>query len=452
MRIPLKLRLTVAFAVGMALVLVGLGAFLYVRLGADLLRSIDAGLRSRAEVVVAGLGGGGGGNFADAPGSLIAPGQAFSQVLDLSTYPIVAESTATIAGAPVVGSATLGRVSVPTFLSQPVLGTGDARLLVVPAGPSRFVVVGTSLADRHVALSHLLVLFAIGGPIALVLTSAAGWGLAGAALRPVEKLRREAAAISASEPQRKLQIPPTGDELARLATTLNDMLGRLHEALVRERRFVDEAAHELRTPLGVLKGELDLALSRPRDREELEAAILIASQEADRLSLLAEDLLVLSRAAGGRLPVKRRWQSLPEFIDTATISARHVAARRGITLRINVPEIQARIDPQRIRQAMDNMLGNALRHSPDHAEISIGAEREVRALRIWVDDAGPGFADTLLERAFEPFVRADDEQATSSGDGLGLAIVRAVGEAHGGTAIAENRPEGGARVTLIVET
>jgi signal transduction histidine kinase len=436
----------------MTLVLIGLGAFLYVQLGAELLRSVDTGLRSRAEVIVAGLGNGGGGNFADAPGSLIAPGQAFAQVLDLSHRPIVVDSTSAVATGPVLTAPSIALVSGPAFSSPSVPGVGPSRVLVVPAGGRVFVVVGTTLADRQLALTRLLVLLAIGGPIALVLTSAAGWVLAGAALRPVEKLRREAAAISTSEPDRKLPVPATRDELARLATTLNEMLGRLHEALMRERRFVDEAAHELRTPLGVLKGELDLALSRPRGREELETAMLRASQEADRLSLLAEDLLVLSRVAGGRLPVHREWLSLRPFIDTAMVSAQHVAARRSIKLRVEVPDTQARIDPHRIRQALDNMVGNALRHSPDRAEIGIGGKEEADELRLWVEDAGPGFPEALLERAFEPFVRADDEHETSSGDGLGLAIVRAIGEAHGGGASAENRPGGGARVTLIVRT
>jgi signal transduction histidine kinase len=452
MNLPLRFRLTIAFALGMALVLMGLGAFLYEQLGAELLLSLDSGLRSRAEVVVAGLGSGGNGNFADAPGSLIAPGQAFAQVLDLSRQPIVVDSTSAVATGPVVASPWLAGVSGPVFSSLSVPGIGSSRVLVVPAGGRVFVVVGTTLADRQMALTRLLVLFAIGGPIALVLTSAAGWVLAGAALRPVERLRREAAAISTSEPDRKLAVPPTRDELARLATTLNDMLGRLHEALVRERRFVDEAAHELRTPLGVLKGELDLALSRPRDREELETALSRASQEADRLSLLAEDLLVLSRVTGGRLPVHREWLSLRHFMDTATVSVKHVAARRSIRLRVEVPDTQARIDPTRIRQALDNMIYNAIRHSPDRAEIGIGAKKGTDELRIWVEDAGPGFPGPLLERAFEPFVRADDEQQMSSGEGLGLAIVRAIGEAHGGGASAENRSEGGARVTLIVRT
>jgi signal transduction histidine kinase len=452
MKLPIRLRLTIAFALGMALVLIGLGAFLYDQLGAELLRSVDSGLRSRAEVMVAGLGGGGGGNFADAPGSLVAPGQAFAQVLDLSHQSMVVDSTSAVAAGPVVTSASLAHVSGAVFSTLSVPGIGPSRILVVPAGGHVFVLVGTTLADRQLALTRLLVLFAIGGPIALSLTSGAGWVLAGAALRPVESLRREAAAISTSEPDRKLLVPATGDELARLATTLNDMLGRLHEALMRERRFVDEAAHELRTPLGVLKGELDLALSRPRDREELETALSRASQEADRLSLLAEDLLVLSRVSGGRLPVHREWLPLRRFIDMATVSARNVAARRRIKLHIEVPDSQARIDPNRIRQALDNMVGNAIRHSPDRAEIGVGAKQEADELRIWVEDAGPGFPEAFLERAFEPFVRADDEQQGSSGDGLGLAIVRAIGEAHGGGATAENRSEGGARVTLIVRT
>src|SRR5206468_3337720 len=156
-----------------------------------------------------------------------------------------------------------------------------------------------------------------GGPLALLLSSLAGWGLATAALRPVESMRREAEAVSAAEPGRRLTLPPARDEVARLGATLNGMLGRLEAALARERRFVSDASHELRTPLAALRTELELALRRERKPEELIDALRSAADETDRLSRLAEDLLVLARADGGRLPVRPERLSARELLADA---------------------------------------------------------------------------------------------------------------------------------------
>jgi signal transduction histidine kinase len=153
-------------------------------------------------------------------------------------------------------------------------------------------------------------------------------------------MRAEAAAISASEPDRRLPVPPTGGELARLAVTLNEMLGRLQETLERERRFVDDASHELRTPLGVLKTELDIAMSRSRSIEELEAVLRRASADTDRLARLAEDLLVLSRSGGGRPPVHGRraeqvargLRCLPRAAEAAGVGPR---GRRASVVRLD---------------------------------------------------------------------------------------------------------------------
>ncbi|HKZ75709.1 MAG TPA: histidine kinase dimerization/phospho-acceptor domain-containing protein, partial [Actinomycetota bacterium] len=161
-----------------------------------------------------------------------------------------------------------------------------ARLLAVPASEGRVLVVGASLEDQWEALARLGILLAVGGPLALILASGVGWVVAGAALRPVERMRAEAAAISASEPGRRLPQSGTGDEVDRLGKTLNEMLERLEQALQHERRFVDEASHELRTPLANLRTELDLALRRSRSVEELEAALRSAAEETDRLARL----------------------------------------------------------------------------------------------------------------------------------------------------------------------
>lgn len=452
MRLPLRLRLTLAFAVAMAVVLTALGTFLYVRLGAELLRSIDMGLRPRAEVIAAGLRDNGAG-FTDQPNDLIDADEAFAQVLDPSSPNVIVDSSQGVSGTPLLSVAELGTVSGPTFLDRRVPRLDDqARLLVVPAGGGRFIVVGAILSDRQEALDRLLVLFAIGGPVALVLTSAAGWMLAGGALRPVERMRREAAAISTSEPERRLPVPDTGDELARLATTLNEMLERLRESFGRERRFVDDASHELRTPLGVLKAELDLSLSRVRSPQELEATIGRASDETNRLARLAQDLLVLSRARGGQIPVHREEIDLREVIEEACRDHGERARAAGVQLLVRAPEGRVLLDRARLRQAVENLIDNSLSHLPAGGTIQVAAAFDGAEVSVSVQDSGPGFPPAFLARAFEPFARGEADGSDPTGAGLGLAIVRAVAEAHGGSAVAENPARGGALVTLRLRT
>jgi two-component system OmpR family sensor kinase len=443
MRLPIRLRLTLAFAVGMAVVLVLLGTFLYLQLEHELIEEIDMALGSRAQVVEAGVRNG---SFDAQSGGLIDPDEAFAQVLDGAGA--IRQSSPQVASAALVPASAL-HSSAPVFMTRRAPGLEDpARLLVVPLdGGSTFIVVGATLSDSHEALDRLLVLFAIGGPVALGLMSLAGWLLAGAALRPVERMRVEAAAISASEPERRLAVPPTGDELNRLATTLNEMLQRLQDALARERRFVDDASHELRTPLGILQGELELALARPRSSEDLETAVRRAAAEADRLVRLAEDLLVLARTEDGRLPVHREDVALARVVGEACEGRRALARDGGVTLEVDAGDDRAHLDPVRVRQAVENLVDNAVRHSPAGAAVRISASREDGRVRIRVDDGGPGFAPSALATVFEPFAGTDD-----GGAGLGLAIVRAVAVAHDGDAVAENPAGGGARVTLTLRT
>jgi two-component system, OmpR family, sensor kinase len=451
MRLPLRVRLTLAFALGMALVLSGLGAFVYLRVGRDLLASTDLGLRSRAQVLVDSVGRRGAA-LPGASGGLIDPDESFAQVLDPSGAVMDSSSEAT--KAPLLSPTSLRSVAGATFFvrSEPRIDTDPVRLLAVPAGSAGdrvFVVVGATLGDRRDALHRLLVSLAVGGPVALILTSAAGWAMAGAALRPVERMRREADAISVSEPDRRLPVPSTGDELARLGTTLNTMLDRLQASFERERRFVDDASHELRTPLSVLKMELDLSMARNRTPEELKAALASASEETDRLVRLAEDLLVLARSERGRLPLHREELDLSELLSRTCAAYEARARANGVRIDLTATSEKANVDPARVRQALENLLDNALRHTPSGGVVEVRAGREGRVVSVVVKDSGPGFAADMLHRAFEPFARSEaDEAGNGSTAGLGLAIVRSIAEAHGGAVVAENPPEGGARLTV----
>jgi signal transduction histidine kinase len=264
-------------------------------------------------------------------------------------------------------------------------------------------------------------------------------------------MSREAAAISVSEPGRRLPIPPGRDEIARLGNTLNAMLGRLEAAFDRERRFVDDASHELRTPLAILKAELDLAQSRSRTSEELQAAVRSAAEEADRLTALAETLLVFSRAEGGRMPLHRQQTRLDEFLQDACSALAVRAAAAGVDVRVVPHGVAAFIDPVRVRQAVENIVANALRYTPRGGQVRVSATRDGDTVQLAVEDTGAGFDPAFLPSAFDAFARGPAEEAGSGqGAGLGLAIVRATAEAHGGRAAAANRAEGGARVTLFL--
>ena len=182
---------------------------------------------------------------------------------------------------------------------------------------------------RSRALTSLLL---IGIPAAVALASIVGWIVAGAALRPVERLRQEADAISASEPGRRLPVPATGDELSRLAASLNRMLGRLEEAMEQERRFVADASHELRTPLANLRAEVDLALRRARTADELGAALRSVREETERLGRLAEDLLVLARLSEDGLHLRREPTDLGRLVAETADSFAGRAEGLGVEL------------------------------------------------------------------------------------------------------------------------
>jgi heavy metal sensor kinase len=447
MRLRIRTRLTLISTGMTAVVLVAAGAFLYLRLQADLLRAVDDGLRSRAQEIVGVLE-----RSAGSLGSgvtLIEPDEAFAQVMDTDGRLIDSSP-----GLPERPIAAVAGLTEPRF-SEAVVSTLEeavpARLFAVPAD-DLVVVVGASLEEQRDALARLAVLMSVGGPISLALVAGVGWLVTRAAFRPVEQMRSEAAAISADDASRRLPVPETGDELARLGETLNQMLERLGSALERERRFVSDASHELRTPLANLKSEIELALRRARTSEELVTALRSAGHETDRLVRLAEDLLVLARAGSGSLAVKRGPVDVGVLIDSEVAAISTRAAERGITIeRRHEGDLRADLDPVRFRQAVGNLLDNAVRQSPTGGTITVDLGAHDGSLSVEVADDGEGFPEGFASQAFEPFTRAESSRSRAEGGtGLGLAIVRAVAEAHGGTAEIRNLPGGGACVTLEI--
>jgi heavy metal sensor kinase len=424
---------------------------LYVRLGDSLQEQLDDGLDARARTIATQLEESGG----TIDGSDLGSGddEGFGQVLR-GDGSLVASSP--VAGnAPLLSTGELARAGAASFFLRheavPGLGDEPGRLLATPvdaSGQSLILVVGASLEDREEALGGLLTQLLIFGPVALVLSSVVGYLLAGAALRPVEAMRQQAAAVSTEELDRRLPLPRAHDEIRRLGETLNAMLARLEVGIRRERRFVADASHELRTPLALLKTELELALRRPRSQEELEQALRSAGEEVDRLTRLAEDLLVLAQADEGRLTIHR---ALIPATDLLGGVASRFAARAeavGRSIQTTAPQgVKVLGDGLRLEQALGNLVDNALRHGA--GTILLGAERHDGGIELRVTDEGPGFPAAFLPRAFDRFAQADEARG-GAGSGLGLAIVEAIAEAHGGTARAENRAEGGAIVVLLL--
>ncbi len=428
MTLPIRTRLALVCAALVGAIVVGLGTLVYLRLEADLRASADDQLASRAQ------------ELADEPPS--------GPTIDLG------QSDVSVVPASDLASLDRPRsyeMTVPTT-DEPVL----ARVLATRATEGDVIVTGVAFDDQREVLDRLRVLFGLAGVVAVLLAGAVGWLVARAALRPVDRMRIESEAVSASEPGRRLPVAPTHDELAALGHSLNRMLDRLEAAVERERRFVADAGHELRTPLANLKAELDLALGRARSPSELVDALRSAGEETDRVARLAEDLLLLATADGGRLPMRLEEVEVAGLVRATVESFSGSAATMGIALEVVLEapvdeRARIRVDGTRMRQAVGNLVANALRHTPAGGTVTVTTSRAGRSVSIAVADSGEGFPSAFLSHAFDAFARADAARSRSAGGaGLGLAIVRAIVGAHGGTVEARNRDEGGAIVTLRV--
>jgi two-component system, OmpR family, sensor kinase len=436
-RLPFRVRLTLGFAAVMILLFGGLALLLHARFEAGLDQGINRSLHARTGDLATLIRG-----ERQLPALPESDG-AFAQVVDPSTG-LVRDATPGYTGL-LLTQQELRRAAV----NARFIDRGDrARLLAGPVAtqPPSVLVVGASLAQRNSALTTLSELLFIGGPILLILTCLAGYGLAAWALAPVEKMRARAAQVCGAPGGERLPVPEANDELQRLGYTINEMLSRVEDALARELAFVAEAGHELRTPLAILKLELEFALASDSTREELQARLRSVAEEVDRLTKLAQDLLIIARAEQGRLPLELRWIELRPLLGHVVERFAAAANSRGRAVRqADSEDFGVEADSARLEQALTNMVSNAFRHGG--GDIVLVANQVRGHTEIHVLDDGPGFDPEFLPRAFERFARADRARS-ERGAGLGLAIVEVIATLHGGRAGIRNRDRGGTDVWL----
>jgi signal transduction histidine kinase len=443
--------MTAAFALAMVVVIAGTALFVYVRLRSDLYDTIDAGLTSRSDDVAALIRGSDAGLTNAGGGQLAESEESFAQVLTPNGRFV--DGTGVRAPALLPDDARRASEGPMTFEHEVGGIEGTARMLARPVATAeglRIVVTGASLQDTADTLKTLLTSFLIFGPIAVLLASGAGYLLATVGFRPVEAMRRRATQISLSRGGERLPLPDARDEIRRLGETLNEMLDRMEASFERERQFVADASHELRTPVAVMKAELEAAIRSQGDDASMRESLIAALEETDHLAQLAEDLLLIARAGDGLLPVSRAPADIGELLERTRHRFADRAREQGREIRMDVPgDLRASLDPVRVRQALGNLVDNALRHGT--GSIRLSARQVGEAVEIDVGDEGPGFPPELAPRAFERFARGAATR-TGSGAGLGLAIVRAIAEAHGGTATIVERATVRLHIPLAAES
>ncbi len=448
---PLRLRLTLAFSSAIAIVLGATAVMIHIEFARDLDRRVDSDLIDRGRTLQALE------RRDSTPDQLLAlSGEALAQIYasDGRLEATSRQARGSRLLTSVQARSVAGRPSL--VIAPPVVNDDDGvRVRGVELSAGRVAAIGESRRQRERSLHRLAWLLAIMMPAALALASLVGYLVAGAALRPVERMRARAAAIGESDRHDRLPTPGTGDELDRLARTLNDLLDRMHRALEHERRIVSDASHELRTPVAVLRTRLEVALrSAGDDPRQLREALAGALGDGERLSRLAENLLVLARSDQGELSLRREPLELQDLLEEAAERNRAAASLAGRKLEVCI-EIEGGAvldaDADRVGQALDNLIANAVRYG--EGAITLRGATAHDGIALVVEGDGPGFPPEFLARAFERFSQADASHgANGHGSGLGLAIVDAIARAHGGRAAVANRAEGGARATLVLPT
>ena len=443
-RWPIRIRLTAAFTAMMALVLTGVAIGTLLTFGAAFDESLDHTLTNRLQQLQA-----------TASASEPQSADTAAQVLDAGTGAILSGSP-TLEAQPLLSRGEIAAGAAGQFGVDHNTATGlpgPVRILAGPihrpSAPAAVAVEAASLTGRNAAVADLGEELAVALPLVLIAAAGGAYLLTAAALRPVERMRAQAAAITPTDPDPRLPVPPADDEIARLGATLNALLNRLHAALARERQFTADASHELRTPLSLLTTELELALRRPRQPAELTAALRSALEETDRLSRLAHDLLLTTTDD------PEPGNPHPPAIPLRPVLESTLARYHHAPVVLNCPDnLAVCADTHDLTRAVANLIDNALHHGAAPITLTAHLDHHESAepmVHLDVRDHGPGIDPQFLPRALDRFTRADPAR-TGTGAGLGLAITAALARRNGGTLTATNHLHGGALLTLTLPT
>jgi heavy metal sensor kinase len=455
--VPIRWKLTLLYAL---LITVGYAVFsitLYKGLENELYELVDQQLRSQANVTLANIGTSTNGPVLSEP--LIDDDEGdeeFFRLLD-------AEGVTVTLAPPLLEEHQLSRVDVnaglrgQTSFTTVKIDDDPVRVITTPVRDGDRVVgvlqVGLSRENVQEDLFELISALSLAAPFVLAAALAIGYFLAARALAPVAAITARAASIDAQDLSARLNLRLPDDELGRLARTFDGMLGRIEDAFERQRRFTGDAAHELRTPLSLMRSEVDLALARPRTPAEYQAALTSLESDLQRLTGLVGTLLELARSDTGALELEKGRIDVVELVDLVREQFASTAESAGIEIVADVRPCTVVADEDRILQVLVNLVDNALNHTPRGGRVTLGCAPLPGdgGVRIWVADTGHGIAPEHIPRLFDRFYRVDTGRARAQGGtGLGLSISKAIVEAHGGAISANSTPGYGATFQVVL--
>lgn len=454
MRLPIRVRLTAWYALFLAAIMVALGAFLVLKLRADLRATIDREVRTSAATITASYAREGVTGFGETAAAALLRSGSFAQVADARGR-IVASFGGDTAQDPIVPPA---RLAVDSRTSQLLdVDVGDApnryRVLItaVLRSSGQYVIVAESLQGVDEAVRKILVLLLIAVPVALAIAGIGGWLLVRNALLPVDRMRRKADQIGIDHLHERLAAPHPSDEIGALAVTLNAMLDRLEAGVSARRALIADASHELRTPLASMRAELDVSLRDP-ERTPAERAVLESVREdVIKMSRTVDNLLTLARADEGALELVCGPVELDRAIEDVTAALHGLADAREIALIRSGGGGTVQADEQRLKQALTNLVENAIRYTPPGGEVVISSWRAGERAGVTVADTGTGIPARDRDRIFDRFYRADPARGRDSGgSGLGLAICQEIATAHGGSISVQSEEGSGSTFTLAL--
>lgn len=459
-RLPVRWRLTFWFVALLAVVMALFSGALYFGLRQQLYASFDEQLLNQVALALASVRVVDGTPSMPAASPGVPDGEYFLRLFDRDGRAIAAANS----DPPVVSldpGALVDALAGQTDYSDARDEDGEiVRIISVPVrGPDDdssvvgALQIGLDRNEIDEPLAQLLTTLLLAGPLIVLIAIGGGYLLAGQALAPVVTITNLAAGISADDLGARLNLDLPDDELGRLARTFDTMLARIDDAFSRQRRFTGDAAHELRTPLSLMRSQVDLALARPRSNAEYQEALRGIDGDLERLTNLVGTLLTLARADAGRLEPERAPCDLADTICAVREQYAAVAAEGGITLQAETTATPLLADEDLLVQLLVNLLDNALAHTPRGGVVTVGCRLEKNHARLWVADSGEGIAAEHQERIFDRFYRVDAGRARArGGTGLGLAICQAIADAHGGTISLESELGRGTRIDVVLPT